>query len=167
MLAWWTVVAKALHIAALSLWLAALVALPLLFLRYRPNLPQAEFVRFRKLTHYGYVRFASPAAVVAVVAGTALVLLRGTPDPWLLAKLALVCALACLHAGIGHMIVRSGESGGTARLPPPWLLLAAVALLALAIAWLVLAKPAVAPAWPAWLLQPQSRPLPSIRTVPI
>ena len=164
---WLLVVAKSLHIAALCLWLAGLVILPLLFLRYRPNLPEREFIRFRKLTHYGYVRFLSPVAVVAVGAGTALVLLYGAPGPWLVAKLALVCALTCVHAFVGHMIVRTAESGGTVRLPPaPWVL-GAVGALALAILWLVLAKPALPVAWPAWLLEPQSRPLPLVSRVPI
>lgn len=161
------VAAKALHIAALSLWLAGLAMLPLLFLRYRPNLPEREFVRFRKLTHYGYVRFLSPVAVVAVAAGIVLVLGHGIPGPWLLVKLALVCALACVHAFIGHMIVQTAETGGAVRLPPPWLLLVLVGVLATAIVWVVLAKPAITIDWPAWLTEPQSRPLPLPREVPI
>lgn len=170
---WLLVVAKAVHIIALSLWVAGLVALALLMMRYRPNLPESRFIRFRKLTHYGYVRFLGPVAVVAIGAGTLLVLLIGGGGPWLFLKLLLVSALACVHAYIGHMIVQTATTGGSVRLPPAQPMLVLVCLLALAIVSVVLVKPSLRVAWPDWLLQPQERALPSLpvlsspRAVPI
>lgn len=160
-----TVVMKVVHIAALCLWLAGLIILPLLFRAYRPGLGHENFRRFRKLTHYGYIRFLTPAAVVAVAAGIALILLRGIFEPWLIIKLFLVSGLAMAHAYIGHMIVLTAETAGAVRLPSPVWPLAAVLALSFAILFVVLAKPDIAAAFPHWMMQPQSLDLPDFAGV--
>jgi uncharacterized membrane protein len=99
---------KAIHIAAMLCWCAGLVALPLLLMSYGHARRQVRYSEFRLLTHYGYVAFATPAAVIAVVAGTALIFAAGVFDLWLIAKLAFVSFMALAHAWLGHLIEQSG-----------------------------------------------------------
>lgn len=162
---WFTPIFKALHISTIALWAVGLVMLPLLFRRYRPQLSDAAFTRFRVLTHFSYIAFLTPAAVVAVGTGIVLILLRGIFEPWLYAKLVLVSFLAMLHAYIGHMIVLTAETRGSVRLPPPLLVLAPILMVLSGILVVVLAKPTFAIDWPEWMTTPHSVSLP--REVPI
>lgn len=156
-----TLLMKLLHIGAVCLWVAGLILLSLLFRAYRPNMRQDAFNRFRKLTHYGYVRFLTPAAVIAVGAGIALILLRGNFEPWLMVKLSLVCGLVIAHAYIGHLIVLTAVTAGHTRLYSPLWVLGAVLLLSLAILAVVLAKPVIAIPFPDWMLEPRSMEFPT------
>jgi len=80
-------VVKALHIAALILWSAGLIALPLVLGKHEAGEEQADYARLRRITNYGYTRIVTPAAVIAVSAGTALIFLREVFVPWMFAKL--------------------------------------------------------------------------------
>jgi protoporphyrinogen IX oxidase len=132
---------KFLHIAALLCWCAALVGLPLLLNHYRGARIQSRFTEFRLITHYGYIAFASPAAVIAIGAGTALIFVADIRDEWLLVKLAFVAGMALVHAWLGHLILQSGERRGEYRMPPPLIALALVLPQMAVVFWLVLAKP--------------------------
>ena len=165
LITWSTLIFKALHISTIALWAVGLIMLPLLFRAYRPQLSDSAYVRFRQLTHYSYIRFLTPSAVIAVGTGIVLILLRGIFEPWLFAKLGLVSILAVLHAYVGHMIVRTAETRGRVELPPPYVVLAPVMLVLAAILVLVLAKPVFAVEWPQWMTEPQSWSVP--RWVPI
>lgn len=142
---------KAIHIAAMLCWCAGLVALPLMLISYGHARRQVRYSEFRLLTHYGYVGFATPAAVIAVAAGTALIFAAGVFDLWFVAKLAFVSGMALTHAWIGHLIEQSGQKrhdraparpGGRGyRMPLPALALAAGISCMIAVLWLVLAKP--------------------------
>lgn len=151
---------KALHIAAILVWSAGLIALPLLLIGYGGARRQSRFSEFRLLTHYGYVAFVTPAAVIAVVAGTGLIFAAGVFDLWFIAKLVLVSLMALVHAWIGHLIEQSGvqrqgamangeRSRGYAMPNPIMALVIAIPAMA-AVLWLVLAKPDLA--WVAGLL---------------
>jgi uncharacterized membrane protein len=67
---------KALHIAALVIWCAGLFALPLMLARHDPAIGQADYSRIRLASHYGYTWVVTPAAMLAVAAGTLLIFLR-------------------------------------------------------------------------------------------
>jgi protoporphyrinogen IX oxidase len=162
---WFTPVFKALHISTIALWAVGLIMLPLLFRGYRPQMSDTAYIRFRQLTHYSYIRFLTPSAVLAVATGIVLILLRGIFEPWLLAKLGLVSLLAVLHAYVGHMIVQTAETRGRVQLPSPMVVLAPVLLVLSGILVLVLAKPPLAVEWPSWMTEPQSLSVP--RWVPI
>ena len=146
---------KLLHIAALCVWVAGLVIIAILMRAYRPGMSGQPFVRFRKLTHYGYIRMVTPAAVIAIGAGIALILLRWIFDPWLLIKLVLVCGLAILHGFVGHMIAMTAKTAGEVKLAPPVLITGGVLTISAAIFWIVLAKPDVDVALPQWMTEPQ------------
>ncbi|SEN84740.1 Uncharacterized membrane protein [Loktanella fryxellensis] len=132
---------KFVHIAALLGWCAALIALPVMLTIYGQARRQATYAEFRLITHFGYIGFATPAAVVAVGSGIALIFAAQVFDLWFAAKLAFVSLMALVHAWIGHLILQSGEGEGTYRMPPAILgLLVGIPAMA-AVFWLVLAKP--------------------------
>jgi protoporphyrinogen IX oxidase len=149
---------KFLHIAALLCWCAALVGLPLLLNHYRGARIQTRFTEFRLITHYGYVAFASPAAVIAIGAGTALILVTEIQQEWLLLKLVFVAGMALVHAWLGNLILQSGERKASYKMPPPLIALALVLPQMAVVFWLVLAKPDLswmAELLPQALLEPQ------------
>lgn len=140
-----TVVAvKALHVAALVVWCAGLLALPFLLRVHRTLLrggaAQADFTRTRLLTHTLYTRYATPSAVVAIAAGTGLVFLERVTDPWLVAKLTFVAGMVLVHAWLGHLVLKAGERPEW-RMPQPMVALLLLLPLMAAILLLVLAKP--------------------------
>ncbi|WP_120010434.1 CopD family protein [Teichococcus vastitatis] len=152
---------KFLHIAALSIWCAGLVGLPLLLARHSPDGDQIDFTRLRVLTHQSYVRLVTPAAVIAIVIGTALIFMRSVFVPWMFMKLVMVGVLVIVHAWIGHITLQMGEQQGDYTPPAAVPLVAASLVAMLAILILVLGKPFIE-AWPgpAWLLAPQGQSLP-------
>ena len=161
---------KALHIAALSIWCAGLIALPVLMQAYGRGAratTEAGFGEFRLLSHGAYTKLVTPAAVIAIAAGTALIFAVPLATDWLLAKLIAVAGMVLLHAWLGHLINKSGEQCGRYRIPSPlWALAGALPLMALVL-WLVLAKPdlaALVEALPEWMRQPLGRELPPALT---
>lgn len=152
---------KALHLGFLALWTAGLFALPPMLARHDRDLLQAEFAQIRRATHYSYVWIVTPAAVLAIATGAALIFLRDVFTVWLLAKLVLVTGLVAVHAWIGHTIITVAETEG--RHEPPGALVPALILitLILGILTLVLAKPELEELpVPAWLQSPLDRALP-------
>lgn len=157
---------KAVHLAAILLWAAGLVALPLLLSEHKSGHGQGAYQRIRRFSHYGYTHLLTPAAVVAVAAGIALLFLRDVFVPWMFAKLALVGALVTLHAWIGNLVVRMGEHANR-RQPSPILPLVVLAIVLCAgIFYIVLAKPDLVPTFPEWMTHPRERQLP-VEEVPI
>jgi len=151
---------KALHIAALILWCAGLVALPLVLSRHDADEEQADYARLRRISHHGYTRIVTPAAIIAIAAGTALIFLRGAFVPWMFAKLVAVGLLVTLHALIGHTVVLMSERRGEYAPPTPVPLIGAMLGTMTAVLLLVLAKPVMPDLIPAWLEAPQNRHLP-------
>ncbi len=152
---------KALHIMALLLWMAGLLSLPLMLAKHEEGEHQFRYAKIRKFTHYSYTRLVTPAAVIAIAAGTPLIFLRGIFVPWLFAKLVLVAALVALHAYVGHIVLKMGEESGEQPAPPAWPVMTGLGLLILGILVLVLLKPALdAYQLPELLHQPLGRYLP-------
>ena len=156
-----TIVAfKALHIAALLLWCAGLLALPLVLERHRSDESQARYARLRLFTHYGYIAVVTPAAVLAIAAGTALIWMRGVFVPWMFVKLLAVGALVALHVFVGHTVLLMSERRGAHTPPPMWPVVLAAGIVMLAILLLVLGKPVLPDLAPDWLRTPRYRSLP-------
>lgn len=162
-----TALLKAGHIAALVVWCAGLLALPILLRRYGHASDvgtQSGYSEFRLLIHAAYTRIATPAAVLAIGFGIALILERDLTEPWLVAKLAAVACMVLIHAALGHVTVRVAEEMGNYDLPPVIPLVPVAAVLMTIVLVLVLAKPDLRPLLdrlPDWLLRPQGRELPS------
>ncbi|MFZ3483560.1 CopD family protein [Sphingomonas sp. 3-13AW] len=152
---------KFLHIAALAIWCAGLVGLPLLLAKHAPDDEQEDFSRLRLLTHNAYIRVVTPAAVIAIAMGTALIFLRDAFVPWMFAKLVLVGLLVLVHGWLGHITVSIGEHQGDYAPRPAWPPLAASLASMTVILGLVLGKPLITEKLaPDWLNEPQGQPLP-------
>ncbi|MEH3036647.1 MAG: CopD family protein [Sphingomonas adhaesiva] len=151
---------KALHIAALILWCAGLVALPLMLGKHRADDNQAEYSRLRMLTHDSYAFIITPAAVVAIAAGTLLIYLRGVFEPWMFAKLVAVGLLVSLHALVGHAVLLMSERRGEYTPPSPVPLTVGGIVTMVIVLLLVLSKPIIPDILPHWLTVPQHRQLP-------
>lgn len=152
---------KAAHLGFLALWMAGLLALPQMLARHDRGLLKSEFTQIRRATHYSYVWIVSPAAVLAIASGAALIFVREVFTVWLFAKLILVAGLVAVHVWIGHTIIAVAETEG--RHEPPDALVPGLILVALvlAILFLVLAKPELQELpVPAWLQTPLDRSLP-------
>lgn len=138
---------KFLHVAALSVWCAGLLALPFILRIHRTatrhGVGQADFTRTRLTSHKLYSLLATPSAVVAIAAGTALVLLERVTSPWLVAKLACVAGMVLVHAWLGHLVLQSGEKGPDWRMPQPMVAVVLLVPLMAAVLFLVLAKPSL------------------------
>ncbi len=152
---------KIVHIAALVVWCGGLLTLPLMLARHNPNGLADDYRIVRKATHITYTLCVTPAAVIAVIAGTWLIFLREAFVPWLFAKLVFVALLVVAHAWIGHIVVKIAEEPDDHRPPRPIFPLFAVLIPVIAVLTLVLAKPAFdGITFPDWLLEPRGGQLP-------
>lgn len=132
-----------LHIASLLCWCGALMYLPALIVA--ANRQQAPFAGTpggqRTMPRAVYTLVATPAALCAIGTGTVVFLVYGIVEVWLLVKLALVAALVTCHLLLGLLVAHAEKK------PPPaltlycGLLAMLMAVIMVAIVWLVLAKP--------------------------
>lgn len=158
---------KFLHIAALCIWCAGLIGLPLLLARHSPADDQAAFSRLRIITHHGYIAVVTPAAVLSIALGTALVFLGNVFVPWMFAKLVLVGVLVVIHSWLGHITLQAGKRQGGYDPPGAAGFVVASLVAMVTILLLVLGKPLIGPEIvPDWLLSPRGQSLP-VREVPI
>ncbi len=152
-----TPILKSAHIAALLVWCGGLLILPVMLARHDPSVLPGDYTHIRRASHSVYTYCVTPAAVIAVIAGTWLVFLREAFVPWFYAKITCVALLVAAHVWIGHALTKIAEEPGTHIPPRPILPMGAVLGPVLAILILVLAKPQFG--WlefPDWLLSPQN-----------
>jgi len=149
---------KLLHIAFLAVWCGGLLALPGLLAReYRTPAGEAEGLGHLwqyRMSRFAYDMIVSPAAVVAIGSGTALLFVTKPLEGWMFVKLVAVAGLVVIHMGIGRVIDRIEAPD---LRPTPLLavlLLTAAAVFIGLILWLVLQKPAIGDEFfPDWLLR--------------
>jgi uncharacterized membrane protein len=148
-----TVWLKAIHVIAIAVWAGGLIWLPGMLVRGRGR-SRAELVHIHRFGRFGFDVLVTPAAVIAVASGTALIFSAGVAEGWLYVKLAAIAGMVVLHLMIGSYLdweVRRARAPGRAmRLA----MAAASAALAALVLWLVLAKPPIDDSlFPWWLLQ--------------
>lgn len=132
---------KALHIATLLVWCAGLFYLPALVAAHPRTRDLTAFHRLRIMIRFSYVAVTSPAAVLAVGSGIALIFLSGSLGNWLVVKLTAISLMTLYHLYCGWMIARLHEKRVVRR---PGFHLAGMivpATLIPAIFWLALQKP--------------------------
>lgn len=152
---------KFVHIAALAVWCAGLLMLPMLLARADNPVREGEAARMRVFAHHAYNACISPAAVIATIAGGALMFVRWLFEPWMFAKLGFIGLLVILHTYLGHCVTRLGETGYVRPAIPPVVLLFAGLVVMGVILFTVLAKPPVTlDALPLWMRLPAGRQLP-------
>jgi protoporphyrinogen IX oxidase len=130
------------HIAGLVGWCALLLYLAVL-------IPlNTETARDSKSTwglfptpRFVFALLATPAALVAIISGTALFLLNRLIAPWLILKLTAVSGMVVCHALFGALILRQHDRPTRNLTLPCALLGTASAGFIAAVLWLVLAKP--------------------------
>lgn len=126
---------KALHVAAVTTWMAGLIVAPAVLAR--SGGPEAA-----RLVRQHFRRFTTPAMILALVLGLWLALDGGWfRAGWLHAKLALVLALTAAHGVLAGQLRRVASVEGHAA--PGWTLRLSGAAVAavLLIAVLVIVKP--------------------------
>ena len=101
-----TVLLKFVHLAAIAVWSAGLIALPFMFWQRRMIGAGMELDRLHRMTRFVYVGMASPAAFIAIGSGTVLIFLQATFQEWFSVKMVLVGALAMLHVAAGLVLER-------------------------------------------------------------
>ncbi|MFL9824209.1 CopD family protein [Rhodoplanes sp. SY1] len=146
---------KVLHIVALIVWCGGLLVLPGL-LRQRNQLGEGKALQdLQRFTRRLYIRVASPAAFVAVVAGTALIFLREVFTIWMMAKLVAVGVLVALHMRDGYVILAVFHPDGRYAAWRGVLATSATLTTIAAILVLVLGKPLLGlDMLPAWMHEP-------------
>ncbi len=134
---------KALHIAALTIWCAGLFYLPGLLMLHPRTRDRDSFHRLRIMTRYSFIILISPAAVIAIISGTALVYVRGAHGDWLAAKLVAVALMVFFHLYCGNQLAALRRRNDPKH-RPAWSYLSLVivpSVLIPIVLWLVLAKP--------------------------
>ncbi len=134
-----------LHIIAVLFWAAALLYLPALIAgrvtrNEKIKEPQTPY---DSISRGVFTYVATPAALVAILAGTLVFIIKHTIDPWLIAKLTLVALLVVCHTLAGLLILRAESGNGKPVVR--WCILLGIVCAALmaTILWLVLSKPSI------------------------
>lgn len=134
---------KLVHIGMIGIWAGALLVLPVLY-RQRNALPMGKDMdRLHRMVRFVFIAIASPAAVVAISTGIALMFLRDTFVAWFMVKLLFVGALCMLHVFTTPLIMRLFNEDSRYPLIRYAAALASTTGVILAILFLVLAKPAL------------------------
>lgn len=132
---------KFVHVAAIAIWCAGLIALPGLYVRRARVSAYEDLYRLQGLVRFSYVGVISPAAFVSVGSGIGLIFVAGTFEVWFSMKLIFVGLLVVIHILTGLVIIRLFEEG---EVYPIWRFVAVTALTVVAtlgILYFVLAKP--------------------------
>ena len=110
-----TVFLKFIHLAAIAVWSGGLLVLPFLFWQRATVAAGPDLDRLHRLTRFVYVGMTSPAAVVAIGSGTALIFLQATFQEWFSLKMVLVVGMVMLHVVAGlvlaHLFLPDGRFG--------------------------------------------------------
>lgn len=134
-----------LHIVALLFWGGCLLYLPALIVSTGPRATifDDQPDPFDSIPRFVFTRIATPAALLAIIAGTLVFLIDLSVNIWLIAKLTLVTVLVIVHSLLGLLIMRA--EANNAKPLRIWcrLLGLCAGLLLAGILWLVLAKPAI------------------------
>ncbi|RUT35204.1 hypothetical protein EMQ25_02690 [Arsenicitalea aurantiaca] len=136
-----TTVFKFVHVSAIALWAAGLLALPVLYLQRPHTASGPDLHRLHRFVRYFYTVLFSPSAFVAIGSGIALIFLRQTFDPWFTAKLFFVAMMVLLHVLSGLMILRLFEPEGEYHFSRFIIVTVLNILVVTAILALVLGKP--------------------------
>lgn len=143
------------HIAGVLVWMAGLFYLPAILLAHRAELTEGGLVRLRRSSRFAFTAIISPAAILAIGAGAALLLVADALHGWMFLKLLAVFALTIAHLQFGSLLRRHEARAFAPSSSFVYGLYGGAATAAGIVLWLVLAEPAVSYSWlPDWMLRP-------------
>lgn len=147
---------KMLHVAALAFWGGGLLALSGLVAReHRAGGGALGPLWRHRASRFAYDVLISPAAVLAIGSGTALIFVTRPLEGWFFLKLAAVAGLVGAHMLMGHVIDRlDAPEPRPTRLLTAALPSATLFLICLVLGLVLLKPPIDAGLLPDWLLQP-------------
>lgn len=129
------------HISAILLWSASLLYLPALIVGGKSGRVDFEHRHSLALGRTLFTLIVTPAAMLAIVTGTAIFITAHVTSLWLVLKLTLVSGLVICHSLLGWMILRVGHDAGKKTIPMCVSLATASMLFIVAIVTVVLMKP--------------------------
>lgn len=129
---------KLFHISAVIVWCGSLMYLPSLV---RSSVDRGSVRALRQWPRHVFIGVATPAALLAIGSGTVIFVADALVTTWLIYKLVFVGLLVLGHGVCGMLVLRA-EAGRLERCRFCHALTAWVVFVLLAIAWLVLRKPA-------------------------
>ncbi|MGY6660899.1 MAG: CopD family protein [Glycocaulis sp.] len=157
---------KTVHIITVAIWAGGLIALPALLRRDDEMASRAAVVRLHHFSRFAYDALVSPAAVLAIATGTALIFFV-VADDWLFLKLVAVAGMVGVHMLIGRVLDQLESPDAR---PTSWkraALLTGAVVTILAVLALVLGRPSIPEGWmPGWLLEGQGEELPLVSEGP-
>jgi putative membrane protein len=145
---------KFIHIAAISIWVGGLIALPSLYVQRAHVKNEDQLFSLQKIVRFCYVGILSPAAFIAIGTGTALIFFQATYGDWFSYKLLLIAVLVSIHVATGLVIIRLFNEG---EIYPVWRFIGVTVvttLVGLGILYIVLAKPELSIELPDRFYQP-------------
>lgn len=132
---------KAAHFVTLAIWAGGLFALPVL-LALQPDARAGEaYQRMRTMSRFAYVTLISPAAILAILTGSALIPFAGVQGSWIAPKLTGVAAMAMFHVFCGHLLSELRFEREAYRPALLQALIVVPALLIPGVLWIILARP--------------------------
>lgn len=132
---------KAVHIIALLAWSATLFYLPSLLAAHPGITERTRFYRLRAMTRTVYIGIASPAAIVSIVSGSALIVVANAHGGWLALKLTAVALMVAYHIYCGALVAAFRERPVERRPAALHALIVVPAVLVPVVFYLVLGKP--------------------------
>lgn len=132
---------KGAHIVALTIWCACLFYLPPLLAEVRRAEGRAALRRAHTLARATFVVVATPAAILAIITGTALAYVADAGGLWLVAKLTVVAAMTVFHLHCGRLVTALDDLPRLRTARALLSLLIVPAALIPTTLWLVLGKP--------------------------
>ena len=132
---------KAIHFASLLIWSACLIAMPALFAAHRGIVGLEDGLMTRATTRFVYIALASPAAIIAIASGAALIHPTNAYAGWLPLKLTLVALMTAQHLLYGRCVILLHDKPSAWPTRYPLLLALLPTPLIVGVLYLVLAKP--------------------------
>jgi len=96
---------KALHILGLIFWCGGLLVMPSLFSQRSAAGDGERMLELQRHVRRVFIQITSPAAFIAVLAGTALLFMREVFTTWMMLKLIIVGLLVIIHIRAGFLIL--------------------------------------------------------------
>lgn len=132
---------KGAHFFTLAIWAGGLFALPVLLALQPDARNDAAYQRMRAMSRFAYAALISPAAILAIITGSALIPLANVQGSWLAPKLTGVAGMALFHVFCGHLLSELRFEPEAYRPALLQSLIVVPLVLVPAVLWIILTRP--------------------------